>query len=251
MKIEYKDIDKLIPYVNNTRTHDEEQVLQIASSIKEFGFTNPILIDADDGVIAGHGRIMAAKKLDIREVPCIVLSDLTEAQKKAYIIADNKLALNAGWDEKLLKLEIGALHSMDFDIELLGFDSDELNALDIDFELDSALDEDKADEVPELVKKSCIKHGDIIELGITFQHRIMCGSATEAEDIKKLMNNELADQLVTDPPYNVAYEGKTKEAMTIQNDSMDDNSFRQFLKDSFQNANDVMKEGGGILCLAC
>ena len=124
MKIEYKDINDLIPYVNNARTHSEEQINQIASSIKEFGFTNPVLIDKNDGLIAGHGRIMGAKKLGLKEVPTITLDNLTEAQKKAYIIADNKIALNAGWDEELLKIELQSLQEMDFDYSDLGFDFD-------------------------------------------------------------------------------------------------------------------------------
>lgn len=246
MEVKYKKIEDIIPYVNNTRTHSEEQVTQIASSIKEFGFTNPVLIDDNGGIIAGHGRVMAAKKLNIDEVPTITLSGLSETQIKAYVIADNKLALNAGWDEELLKLEIEGLNADGFDIDLLGFSVDELADLDIDLDgLDAPeVDEDKADEVPELEENPIVKLGDIVELGSTYQHRIMCGSATDANDVSKLMNGELADQLVTDPPYNVAYEGKTKDAMTIQNDSMDNDSFRLFLKDAFQNANDNLKEGG-------
>lgn len=162
MKIEYKSINDLIPYVNNTRTHSEEQVKQIASSIKEFGFTNPILIDEQSGIIAGHGRVMAAKKLNINEVPTIILNNLSEAQKKAYIIADNKIALNAGWDEDLLKLEIEALQDMDFNIDLLGFSEEELADLKIDLEDLPELDTDKADEVPEVEENPVIKLGDII-----------------------------------------------------------------------------------------
>ena len=135
MKIEYKDINDLIPYVNNTRTHSEEQINQIASSIKEFGFTNPVLIDKNDGLIAGHGRVMGAKKLGLKEVPTITLDNLTEAQKKLYIIADNKIALNAGWDEELLKIELQSLQEMDFDLSLTGFNMDELLAMDIDLDL--------------------------------------------------------------------------------------------------------------------
>ena len=129
LEIIYKKIDDLIPYVNNTRTHTEEQINQVASSIKEFGFTHPVLIDPEGGIIAGHCRTLAAKKLKFKEVPCIELSNLTEAQKKAYIIADNKLALNAGWNEELLKLEIESLKELDFDLYLLGFDSLELEDL--------------------------------------------------------------------------------------------------------------------------
>jgi ParB family transcriptional regulator, chromosome partitioning protein len=127
LKIVYKPITDLIPYANNSRTHSDDQVLQIASSIKEFGFTNPVLVDDEGGIVAGHGRVMAAKKLNLKEVPTITLIGLTEAQKKAYIIADNKLALNAGWDDEMLKLEFDALKELDFDLEITGFDISELN----------------------------------------------------------------------------------------------------------------------------
>ena len=252
MEIVVKNIDELIPYVNNTRTHSDEQVQQIASSIKEFGFTNPILIDKDGGVIAGHGRIMGAKLLKMKDVPTIILDGLSEAQIKAYIIADNKLALNAGWNDELLKIEIEALHDMDFDIDLLGFDAEELEELDIHFDdIPLVVDEDNADDVPEPVEIPCLKLGDIVELGSKYQHRILCGSATEADDVNKLMNGDLADQFVTDPPYNVAYVGKTKKALTIKNDEMDNDNFREFLRDAFKNADNVLKEGGGLLYLAC
>jgi site-specific DNA-methyltransferase (adenine-specific) len=217
-------------------------VNQIASSIKEFGFTNPVLIDKQGGIIAGHGRVMGAKKLNMSEVPTITLDGLTEAQKKAYIIADNKLALNAGWDEELLKVEIEALQEMDFDIDLLGFGDDELADLEIGLE-DITCDEGKADEVPEIEENPVIKLGDLIELGHNYQHRFMCGDSTDHDEVKRMMGGELADQLVTDPPYNVAYEGKTKDALTIKNDSMDNDSFRQFLKDAYTSADNVMKEG--------
>jgi len=248
MKIENIQIDTLIPYINNTRTHNDEQVDQIAASIKEFGFTNPVLIDQDGGIIAGHGRIMGAKKLNIDEVPCIRLSHLSETQKKAYIIVDNKLALNAGWDEEVLKVEMEGLFADEFDIDLLGFTMGELDDLNINLDEDCVdLDEDKVDNIPETVSNPVIKLGDLVEMG---EHKLLCGSATKEEDIAKLMGSDLADQLVTDPPYNVAYEGKTKEAMTMQNDSMDNDSFRTFLRDAFKNANTYMKEGGGILYMA-
>jgi len=140
MEIIYKKVEDLIPYVNNTRTHSKEQVNQIASSIKEFGFTNPVLIDEENGIIAGHGRIMGAKLLKMKEVPTICLNGLSEAQRKAYIIADNKIALNAGWDEELLKLEIEALKDMDFDIDLLGFSDEELKDFDLDIEKEMAIE---------------------------------------------------------------------------------------------------------------
>lgn len=242
LQIIYRKTAELIPYARNSRTHSTDQVQQIASSIKEFGFTNPILIDDTGGVIAGHGRIMGANLLKMDEVPTITLNGLTEAQKKAYVIADNKLALNSGWDEEMLKLEIEELYQDGFDIDLLGFSDDELMDLDIDFDGDNTteIDESKADDVPEVEENPVIKLGDLIELG---NHRLLCADSTKEEDVKKLMQGELVDQLVTDPPYNVAYEGKTKDALTIKNDSMDNDSFRKFLRDAFHNANMVMKEG--------
>lgn len=201
MKIEYKKTIDLIPYVNNTRTHNDEQINQIASSIKEFGFTNPILVDEQNGVIAGHGRIMAAKKLNIDEVPTICLSNLSDVQKKAYIIADNKIALNAGWDEDLLKLELQSLQEMDFDINLLGFDIEELENMDIDLEDVSIIDTDKADEVPEIEENPVIKLGDLIELN---NHRLLCGDSTDIQTVTYLMNGEKADICFTDPDYAMA-----------------------------------------------
>jgi len=211
MEIQNKKISELIPYVNNTRTHSDEQVQQIASSIKEFGFTNPVLIDEKGGVIAGHGRIMAAKLLQLDEVPTITLSGLTEAQIKAYIIADNKLALNAGWDEELLKVEIEGLYDLGFNIDILGFSADELEDLDINFDdVDLDIDESKADDVPELVEDPVIKFGDLIELGHNYQHRLLCGSSTESGGIDKVMNGEKAVMVFTDPPYLIQTEGGCK-----------------------------------------
>ena len=209
MQIELRKVEDLIPYVNNTRTHSSEQVTQIASSIKEFGFTNPVLLDENNGVIAGHGRIMAAKLLQLDEVPTITLKGLTEAQIKAYIIADNKLALNAGWDEELLKVEIEALQEMDFNIDLLGFDMDELEELGIG-EVDLDLDTDKADEVPELEENPVIKLGDLIELGHNYQHRLLCGDSTSEDDIKRLMDGKKADMVFTDPPYGVDFQSNMR-----------------------------------------
>ena len=220
MEIIQRKTNDLIPYVNNTRTHSDEQVTQIASSINEFGFTNPILLDENSGVIAGHGRIMAAKKLGIEEVPTITLTGLSEAQIKAYIIADNKLALNAGWDEELLKVEIEALQEMEFDIDLLGFSIDELDDLGIgDIELD--LDTDKADEVPELEENPVIKLGDLIELGHNYQHRLLCGDSTSEDDVKRLMDGKKADMVFTDPPYGVSYSNNMNDKHeVIKNDDV-------------------------------
>lgn len=195
MQIVYKKVNELIPYINNSRTHSEEQVNQIVASINEFGFTNPLLIDEKDNIIAGHGRLLASKKLKMEEVPCIVLSGLTEAQKKAYIIADNKMALNAGWDEELLKIELENLKELDFDLELTGFNVDELDNI-FQVEEEQEIVEDDFDIEPPEEPKA--KLGDIYQLG---NHRLMCGDSTSEEDVEKLMNGNKADMVFTDPPY--------------------------------------------------
>ncbi|MDE1971091.1 MAG: site-specific DNA-methyltransferase [Patescibacteria group bacterium] len=247
-KIETRSINDLIPYARNSRTHSDEQVAQIAASLKEFGWTNPILIDGDNGIIAGHGRLMAARKIrdsgasianwgNHADVPVISLAHMTDTQRRAYIIADNKLALNAGWDDELLRVELEELKSLDFDLGLTGFDADELDTL-MGVEIPAGLVDD--DEVPEPPVKPVTVLGDVWVLG---KHRLMCGDSTSIADIEKLTDGALVDIWLTDPPYNVAYEGKTKDAMTIQNDSMTDDSFRQFLRDSFVAADAVMKGG--------
>ena len=237
-QIEQVSVDALIPYARNSRTHSDAQVAQIAASIREFGFTNPVLIDADGGIIAGHGRVLAARKLGMDSVPCIELSHLTPTQKQAYIIADNKLALNAGWDDELLKLEFNDLSADGFDLELTGFTLDEIDALTPE-EIPPGLTDE--DAVPEVRPDPISKIGDVWLLG---KHRVMCGDSTSIGAVEVLMGvGGLADQLITDPPYNVAYVGKTKDAMTIKNDSMSDDQFRSFLRDAFTAADSVMKAG--------
>lgn len=211
LSIEYCNIDDLIPYVNNSRTHSDEQVTQIASSIKEFGFTNPVLIDEQGGVIAGHGRIMAGKKLGLEQVPTITLAGLTDAQKKAYVIADNKLALNADWDFELLRVELNTLDELNFDLSLTGFDADELADLIPEIE---KLADGKEDEVPEPPLDPVTKRGDIWLLG---NHRLMCGDSTMIDDVERLMSGNKADILFTSPPYNV---GKTPNG--------NDNKYREY-----------------------
>jgi DNA modification methylase len=236
--IEMIGIEKLIPYAKNSRTHSDEQVAQLAGSIKEFGFNNPVLIGQDDVIIAGHGRVMAARKVGLMEVPCIRLKHLTETQRKAYIIADNRLALNAGWDNELLTIELNDLLADNFALDILGFDADELkNLLDPVKPTEGLTDEDAVPEVPEEPKT---KPGDIYRLG---KHRLMCGDSTSIDALEKLCDGQLVDMWLTDPPYNVAYEGKTKDALTIKNDSMEDDQFRQFLRDSYTAADMVMKPG--------
>ena len=235
--LERLPLDRLIPYANNSRTHSEEQVAQIAASIREFGFTNPILIDAEDGIIAGHGRVLAARKLGMAEVPCIRLGHLTEAQRRAYVIADNKLALNAGWDEELLRVELEGLKSLDFDTSLTGFTEDELAALLSISTIDPQTD---PDETPETPINPVSVLGDVWVLG---KHRVACGDSNNIDAVQELMNGDLADLLLTDPPYNVAYEGGTADQLTIKNDDMNDAEFRQFLRDVYTTADAAMKPG--------
>ena len=218
MQIEQLKVGDLIPYVNNSRTHSDEQVMQVASSIKEFGFTNPILIDDDGGIIAGHGRLMAAKKLGLDEVPCIRLGHLSEAQRKAYVIADNQLALNSGWDLDTLKLEMDRLGELDFDIELLGFDDDFLASLMIEEPGEGLTDEDAVPEPPET---PTTVEGDVWVLG---NHRLMCGDSTSIDAVDKLMDGKMADMVNTDPPYGVSYQSnmrtKSDQFDVIANDDV-------------------------------
>jgi len=237
MQVFYKNIDSLNPYTNNSRTHSKEQIDQIVASMTEFGFTNPILVDEGDVIIAGHGRLEAAKHLGLKEVPTITLAGLSDEQKMAYIIADNKLALNAGWDNEKLVSELKNLMELDFDLSLTGFDPEEIEGL-MPVEINEGLtDEDEAPEVPNEAKT---KPGDIYQLG---KHRLMCGDSCSTHDMEKLCDGQLVDMWLTDPPYNVAYEGKTKDALKIQNDSMGDDQFRQFLRDAYVTADLVMKPG--------
>jgi len=195
MDIEKLSIDDLLPYAKNSRTHSNEQVAQIAASIKEFGFNNPVLIDREGTIIAGHGRVMAARKLGLAEVPTIRLGHLNENQRKAYVIADNRLALNAGWDTEMLALELTDLKNEDFDLSLLGFDDDELAKLLQPETVEGLVDEDAVPELPEDPKT---KLGDIYILG---NHRLMCGDSTKIDDVNKLMQDVYPDLIHTDPPY--------------------------------------------------
>jgi len=203
--IELLTPEDLLPYVRNSRTHSPEQVNQIAASIKEFGFTNPILISETNDIIAGHGRLLAASKLAMTEVPCIRLSHLTEQQRKAYVIADNKLALNAGWDEELLALELGELQAGEFDLGLTGFSEDELADL-----LNLAVEEEgltDPDAVPEPPADPVTKPGDIWVCG---NHRVMCGDSTSIDAVEQLIDGTKADMVFTDPPYGVSYQSNMR-----------------------------------------
>jgi DNA modification methylase len=237
VQIKTVSVEKLIPYVKNSRTHSDGQVAQIAASIKEFGWTNPILVDGESGVIAGHGRLLAARKLGQKEVPVIELKHMTESQKRAYVIADNQLAMNAGWDTTLLSLELADLKEQGFEMDVLGFDPKELDKLLEPGQVEGLTDEDAVPETPVEPKT---KLGDIYQLG---NHRLMCGDSCSITDMEKLCAGQLVDMWLTDPPYNVAYEGKTKDALKIQNDSMGDDQFRQFLRDAYVTADTVMKSG--------
>lgn len=216
MQIEKLETNKLIPYVNNSRTHSENQVSQVAASITEFGFNNPILIDKKNTIIAGHGRLLAAQKLGLPEVPCVRLEHLTETQKKAYIIADNKLALNAGWDEELLSLELKGLEEDGFDTSLIGFDEKEMAQILSEGSKDGLTDED---EIPEVNEEAQTKEGDLYQLG---NHKLLCGDSTSVEQVERLMGGEKADMVFTDPPYGMNYQSnmrvKTQKFKKIEND---------------------------------
>lgn len=203
LKIQYKPIQDLIPYARNSRTHDDAQVAQIAASIKEFGWTNPVLLDGENGIIAGHGRVMAASKLGETEVPTIELSHMDDNQKRAYIIADNKLALNAGWDNEMLALELKDLEDAGYDLGLTGFDPDEIDALNPQI-VEGLTDEDAVPEVPE---EPITKLGDIYQLG---NHRLMCGDSNSVSDIDKLLDGAYPNAIVTDPPYGIGIDGQKK-----------------------------------------
>ena len=230
-------IEKLVPYANNARTHSPEQIKKLRSSLREFGFINPVIIDRDYGVIAGHGRILAAQEEGLDKVPCVFADHLTEAQKKAYIIADNRMAMDAGWDEEMLRVEIEALQAADFDPLLTGFDEKELADLfgseedkvkDDDFDLSAALE-----------KAAFVERGDVWIVG---RHRLMCGDATSAEDVARLMDGKKANLIVTDPPYGVSF--KSSSGLTIQNDSIKNEEFYSFLLSAFKNMADNLEKGG-------
>lgn len=230
-------ITKLVPYVNNARTHSPEQITKLRASLREFGFINPVIIDRDFNVIAGHGRILAAKEEGIKEVPCVFADHLTEAQKKAYIIADNRMAMDAGWDEELLRVEIESLQGMDFDPLLTGFDEKELAAL---FDDGIEAKEDDFDVDAELEKPCFSRLGDVWTLG---RHRLVCGDSTKPETYTMLMCETKANLVITDPPYNVNYEGS---AGKIKNDNMAGEKFYEFLLAAFKNMESVMATDASI-----
>ncbi len=233
MQVKQAKVESLIPYARNSRTHSDAQVAQIAASIKEFGWTNPILIDGTNGIIAGHGRLLAARKLGYTEVPVIELENMTESQKKAYVIADNQLAMNAGWDTSMLTLELGDLKEAGFSLDILGFDPKELDTLLEPEQVDGLTDEDAVPDIPE---EPVTKLGDIYQLG---NHRLMCGDSTSIDAVDKLMDGQKADMVFTDPPYGVDYKG-------IHNDSR--SGLEDLLRGVFANYIATSKSGASIYC---
>lgn len=237
-KMELVSIDKLVPYVNNARTHNAEQVNKLRASLREFGFINPVIIDKDYGVIAGHGRLLAAREEGITEVPCVFVDYLTEAQKKAYILADNRMAMDAGWDEEMLRIEIESLQAEAFDVGLTGFDEQEIADL-FAGEGGSDVEDDDFDLSAALEKASFVERGDIWQVG---RHRLMCGDATDAADVTFLMDGKKANLVVTDPPYGVSF--KSSDGLSIQNDSIKGDEFYEFLYKALKNVADVLEKGG-------
>ena len=230
-------IGKLVPYANNARTHSPEQVTKLRSSLREFGFINPVIIDRDYGIIAGHGRVLAAKAEGITDVPCVFVDHLTEAQKKAYILADNRYAMDAGWDEEMLRVEIEALQGMDFDPGLTGFDEKELAAL---FETDDEAKEDDFDVDAELEKPCIAQAGDIWHLG---KHRVICGDSTLPETYQRLLGSEKVNLVCTDPPYFVSLESTSGK---IKNDDLSDKEGYDFLLKTYRCLHDAMAKDASI-----
>ena len=224
-------VEKLIPYINNARTHSDEQIKKLRSSLREFGFINPVIIDRNFNVIAGHGRILAAKAENISEVPCVFVDYLNEAQKKAYILADNRMAMDAGWDEELLKIEIESLQAEDFDLSLTGFDEKELASI---FDSDTDAKDDDFDVEAELEKPCITKQGDIWILG---RHKVICGDSTEPSTFEKLLSDTKVNLVCTDAPYFVALKNKSG---TIANDNLDDKQAYEFLMKVFTNFKNAM-----------
>ena len=232
-------ISKLVPYANNARTHSPEQINKLRGSLREFGFVSPVIIDKDYGILAGHGRVMAARAENIEQVPCVFVDHLTEAQKKAYILADNRFALDAGWDEDMLRVEMEALQGMDFDISLTGFDEAEIaDLLSLD---DGEAQEDDFDEDAALQAEPFVKAGD---LWLLSKHRLLCADSTKPEDVKLLMDGKKANVCITDPPYACNYTGGT--GMKIMNDNLKGEEFYQFLLSAFKNAYENLADGAAI-----
>ena len=230
-------IDKLVPYVNNARTHSKEQIAKLRGSLREFGFINPVIIDKDYGIIAGHGRVLAAKEENMDQVPCVLVDYLTAAQKKAYILADNRFAMDAGWDEEMLRVEIESLQGEDFDISLTGFDEKELADL---FGAGSDAKEDDFDVDAELQKPCFSRNGDIWHLG---KHKVICGDSTLPETYQRLLGDTKANLVCTDPPYLVNLESASGK---IKNDDLSDEEGYKFLHKAFSSMHDSMAKDASI-----
>jgi DNA modification methylase len=245
--IAWRPLGELIPYARNPRTHTDAQVAQIAASIREFGWTNPVLVDGANGIIAGHGRVLAARKLGLERVPVIELAHMSEAQKRAYVLADNQLALNAGWDEALLRLELADLSELGFDLALIGFGAGELERL-LAGDSSAGLTED--DEAPPLPEQAITQPGDLWVLG---EHRLLCGDATVLAEVERVLEGQLADMTFTDPPYNVDYANSPKDKLRskhrpILNDNLG-SAFEAFLRDACANILRVTK-GAVYVCMS-
>ncbi|NCC86171.1 MAG: site-specific DNA-methyltransferase, partial [Clostridia bacterium] len=230
-------------YAKNARTHSDSQVAQIAASIREFGWMNPVLIDGEGNIIAGHGRVLAARKLGLDEVPCVLHDHLTETQRKAYILADNKMALNAGWDEDMLRLELRELGDLGFDLELTGFSLDEIEELQVDPEPEEGLTDE--DAVPEAPEQPVTVDGDVWLLG---NHRLMCGDSTSIDAVERLMAGQKADMVFTDPPYNVAFNGRSGKHDVIKNDKLPEAEFEAFISEVVQTIKAVSPKVYYIWC---
>ena len=241
LKIERWPIERLIPFAKNSRTHGDAQIAEIAGSIAAFGFVNPVLVGPDQVIIAGHARLLAARKLGLIEVPVIVLGHLSETQRRALVIADNRLALNAGWDESMLALELAALREEDFNLDVLGFEDEELARLLASQDPAEGLtDEDSVPDVPETPVSQ------LADLWILGNHKLLVGDATDHADVARLMAGEAADLTFTDPPYNVNYEGYTEDRLTIKGDRMSDAEFKQFLEGAFRSCRTAVKPGASL-----
>lgn len=237
-RFEEVSIEKLVPYVRNARTHSKEQIAQLRSSLREFGFVSPAVIDAEYNILVGHGRVQAAREEGYKTVPCVFAEELTEAQKRAYILADNQLALNAGWDEDMLSVELSDLKENAFDLSLLGFADNDLEKL-LNGGAESDVKDGDYDLTAALEKASFVEKGDLWIVG---KHRLLCGDATSAEDVEKLMDGKRANLIVTDPPYGVSF--KASDGLTIQNDSLKGEEFYHFLLAAFQNMSSHLEPGG-------
>jgi DNA (cytosine-5-)-methyltransferase len=238
VKLEQVPIDKLVPYARNARTHSKEQIAQLRASLREFGFVSPAVIDSKYNILVGHGRVQAAREEGYKTVPCVFAENLIDAQKRAYILADNQLALNAGWDENMLSVELSDLQADDFDLSLLGFDDKELEKLMAGPDDTEATDDD-FDLTAALEKASFVEKGDLWTVG---KHRLLCGDATSPEDVERLMGGKTANLILTDPPYGVSF--KASDGLTIENDSLKGDEFYKFLLSAFTNMAAHLEKGG-------